>query len=604
MNRLLDTYDRLVLGHPRLVLASLGLLIGLFATQLPALKLDASADSLVLEGDKALEVFRDTAKRYGSSEFLVITYRPHQDLMSDHSLARISALKEDLSAVPNVASVISLLDVPLLYSPPVSFTELNNKRTLRLDSVDRNLAREELRTSPIYRQLILSDDGQTTAIQVNLSRDARYEILLEEREALRAKRRIGEIGTVEALRLDQVEKEFKQHTGEVLDRQRDYVGEVRRILDEYRNDADIFLGGVPMIAVDMIALVRNDLVVFGSAILVFIVALLAIIFRRPRWVLVPLLTCLCCTSLMLSLLAWLDWRMTVISSNFVALLLILTLSVTVHLVVRYRELHAARAEATQRELLRDTVAFMAIPCLYTSLTTIVAFASLVVSGIKPVIDFGWMMTIGVSLALVLAFLVLPCCLVLLEKTQPVVNVDERPPLTLVFARITDRYGVLILLVSVALALLSGYGITRLEVENRFIDYFDRDTEIYQGMVTIDRELGGTIPLTILIDAKEVPNVEAATPDSDEFADDFADDFSASEDSDFSDEFADDFDNDFSADDATGGGQGGVSIWFTGDQLNQLERIHDHLESLPETGKVLSLATPVQGREGPAWRPCR
>lgn len=583
MSRLSQFFDRLILENPRATLMVVVLVALLGIIKLPELKLDASADSLVLEGDKALEVYRETAKRFGTREFLVVTYRPDADLMSDYALSRLDALANELRAVPRVESVLTLIDAPLLYSPPVPFTALNEEpRTLRDPEVDREAAREELRGSPIYHNLILGEDGQTTAIQVNLARDLRYESLLERREALRAAHRNGELDSAGKKQLAQVEREFKEYSAEVLERQHDYVHQVREILDRYRSDATIFLGGVPMIAVDMIDFVRNDLLVFGGAILLFIVVLLVFIFREPRFVLIPLATCASSCLLMLSLLAWLDWRMTVISSNFIALLLILTLAVTVHLVVRYRELHAREADLTQRELVLKTVELMAGPCLYTALTTIVAFASLVVSGIKPVIDFGWMMTIGVALALVLSFLLLPSLLMLLEK-KSAIRLDEAPekPFTLVFARITDRFGGLILALSAALAVLSGFGISRLQVENRFIDYFDSDTEIYQGMVVIDRELGGTIPLWIVLDAEKLPGQVKASDDAfDEF--DFDEEHGTSEEDPFADEFTD----------QTNPGADGspVSTWFTTYRLDRLDTIQRHLSEMDETGKVLSLAT--------------
>jgi predicted RND superfamily exporter protein len=341
----------------------------------------------------------------------------------------------------------------------------------------------------------------------------------------------------------------------------------------------VFLGGVPMIAVDMIDFVKSDLRVFGTGILLFIVVLLVAIFRSWRWMLLPLSTCVLTVTFMLGLLSFLDWHLTVISANFVALLLIITLSVTIHLVVRFREYAAAQPNADQFTLVSQTVGVMLRPCIYTSLTTLVAFASLVVSGIRPVIDFGWMMTIGVLAALAMTFIVLPCVLMILKPREEKGGNDDSATFTRYFAAATEHYGKTILVVSAGLLILSVWGITQLKVENRFIDYFHDTTEIYQGMETIDSELGGTIPLDIILDlpkAKPVAAKPAAA--TDDFSNDFADDFS------------DDFGDDFGGDDFGGGSGASQSEWFTVAGMKRVQSVHDYVDGLAETGKVLSLAT--------------
>ena len=352
--------------------------------------------------------------------------------------------------------------------------------------------------------------------------------------------------------------------------------------------ARLFLGGVPMISVDMIDFVKSDLKVFGSGILAFIIFLLLVIFRSPRWVLIPLLNCVATVVFMMGLLAFLDWRLTVISANFVALLLIITLAITIHLVVRYREIAALSPSSSQMERVSETVRVMAKPCFYTALTTLVAFASLVISGIRPVIDFGWMMTMGVTSALLLSFLILPCILMLLPTRDEKGGDSGDASLTLYFARATERFGGTIITVSLVMLVASAWGISQLKVENRFIDYFHEDTEIYQGMETIDAELGGTIGLDVILDR---PDVASAPSDGGEFDDAFSEDFSNADD--FAppqDDFADDFGEDFGDDFGGGAASSPQSEWFTVAGMRRIKEVHDYLDSLPETGKVLSLAT--------------
>lgn len=592
-SKIFPLYERLILQRPLLaILVSLAV-IGWLATHIPSFKLDASADSLVLEGDEALKYYREVSKRYQSEDFLLVTYTPDGDLLSDAVLNHIDQLRAELAAVEGVSSVVTILDVPLLQSPPVSLEEVadgSGIRTLRTENIDKELVREELRSSPFYADLLTSADGNTTAIQVNLQRDETYHELLQARNTLREQAAEGQLSEAQTQQLERAEQTFRDYAVKANDRQSALVDTVRGIIDDYRDNATLFLGGVPMIAADMITFVKNDLVTFGTGIVIFIVLTMAIIFRRFTWVALPLMTCLLSATFMLGLITWLDWRMTVISSNFVALLLIITLSITIHLVVRYRELLSVNPDWDQRKLARQTAYFMIKPCIYTALTTIVAFASLVFSGIRPVIDFGWMMTVGVTAALCITFIIIPAGLSLLKRPKIEATGARGVSATLRFAVFTEKHGKIILGVSLLITLVSIFGITRLEVENRFIDYFHESTEIYQGMEVIDAQLGGTIPLEIIIDAPAEDSAPAATDkkpavaaaetgDSFEAAlsEEFGDDFDAG--------FADDFADDFAGEE---GAQG--SVWFNKAGLIRLEEVHDYVDSLDETGKVLSLAT--------------
>ncbi|MFC6632784.1 efflux RND transporter permease subunit [Microbulbifer taiwanensis] len=581
LSALKTCYENLVIQRPRMTLLLVGLLLLAAALGLPRFKLDASADSLTLEADKSVDYFREIAERYASGDFLVVTYR-HKggDLFDDGSLATLGHLRDELAQVEGVTSVQSILDVPLLYSPKLSITDISDGiRTLTTPGTDKKLARQEFLSSPIYRELILSPDGQTTALLVNLALDSRGIELVRERDALRRKRNAEGLNETEIARLQEVSAVYLQHRTGQEQESRARVVEVRQILDRYKGEAELFLGGVSMITADMVSFIKSDLVVFGAGILLFIIATLLIIFRQLRWVLLPLATCVTTAVMMLGLLSWLDWRLTVISANFVALLLIITLAITIHLAVRYREYIAQHPEWDREQLALAAVRFMAKPCLYTALTTIVAFASLVVSGIRPVIDFGWMMTMGVTLALALSFLMIPALLMLLPKRAGDLSKDNSQAFTLLFSRFAERRRGVVLGVSLMLAIASAVGISQLKVENRFIDYFDDSTEIYQGMLVIDRRLGGTVTLDIILDK---PQQQEAAFEGEE--DPFAMDAGAEE------SFAEE--DPFAAEDPFGGEGEAVeqSYWFTVAGLAQIEQLHDYLEAQPEIGKVQSLAT--------------
>ena len=569
-------YDAIILSRPWLIIFLLTVTTALAGFYAQNYKVDASADALVLEGDKDLAFFREVGKRYAAEEFFIVAYQPKEDLFSEQSLNNISNLVSDLERIKGVSTVMSILDVPLLYSPKVSISSLMlGIKTLRDSSVDRDLAANEFRDSPIYKQLLTSTDAKTTALQIGLLRDQTYNNLLDERDRLRVLNAAGALPETEIEALVTAEQAFKSYTVQSSERQQQLVKDVRAVLDGHRGAAtEIFLGGVPMIASDMVSFVKSDMKVFGVGILIFVIVVLTVIFRTLRWVFLPLLVCMLTNIFMLGLLGFLDWRMTVISSNFIALLLIITLAIAVHLIVRYRELQLLKPEASQHELALATVLAMLRPCVYTGLTTIVAFMSLVISGIRPVMDFGWMMTIGVMVALATTFIVVPIGMLLGRPPAPEKNsqsLSSESVFTLRFARITEHHGGKILSVAGLILLFSVSGVTQLKVENRFIDYFDESTEIYRGMELVDSELGGTIPLEIVVypEASNESNVDEYEDDS---FDDFDDDFS-------SDEFGD--------------SSSEISPWFTLAGLNELNKIHQHVDGLSETGKVLSLATVYQ-----------
>ena len=573
---LFKMYDKTILQHPLAAILTILLLTIAMAMGLPNFKLDASADSLTLEHDDDLNFFREVVQRYGSDNYLIVTFSPKQgDLFDEDNLQVLKALRAELLTIKGVENVLSMLDVPLLYSPKIEISELTDElNTLLTAGVDKQLAKQEFLNSPIYKDVILSADGQTTGILATLKLDETYLKLVTERDDLRLVRDTVGLTAEQKSQLDAVSLEFLNHRTAKASEDHERVDAVRGLINGYRGQATIFLGGPDMITADMIDFIKSDLQVFGAGILLFIIATLALIFRQVRWVVLPLLTCGLCLTIILGFLSWIDWRLTVISSNFVSLLLIITLALTIHLIVRYRELQVAKPDATQHELVSSTVISMAKPCVYTVLTTIVAFTSLVVSNIRPVIDFGWMMTMGISLALLVSFVVIPAGMILLGKGNSSAAADNSGVITTKFSWFTEHYGSAVLLIALALAILSGYGITKLEVENRFIDYFRADTEIYQGMEIIDTALGGTTPLDIIIQAPV--SMTLATSDAEAAEDDYG----------FGDEDDYNFDEgEFrSEEDALTD-----SYWFSSTGLADLSKLQRFIESQPEVGKVSSLA---------------
>ncbi|MDB4307672.1 MMPL family transporter [Gammaproteobacteria bacterium] len=589
MSFLATILDRFILDRPKAALLLVALVTAMLAMFAGQFQLDASADSLLLEEDADLQYYRRVVAQYGSNNYLVVAYTARRDLFSATTLAELKSLRTELLAMPRVEQVISMLDVPLVNSPRTSLSALQEHiPTLEDPATDIQLARIELRESPIYSNLLMSLDGDTTALLVRLTQDQEYLNLQAERHRLQEKALVEKLDAAETVTLQQVSARIAVLRRQVMALEQADIAEIRTILDRYRKSADIHLGGLSMIVSDMISYIRHDIVVFGSLILAFLIVLLSIIFGRWYWVVISLLCCVVSVLMMVGLLGLLHWSVTVVSSNFVALMLIFSLSLTVHLIQRYRELHAENPVADQRWLITTTMRDKARPCLFTAFTTMVGFGSLLVSGIRPVIDFGWMMVIGMVLVLCTAFVVFPAGAMLIKPDAPSDRGDSTQLITGFFASLVDSRSNLAIVFCVLLAVAGVWGISQLDVENRFIDYFKKDTEIYQGMLTIDRELGGTVPLDIVIDADpeflEQLNVAASEAVDGEFDEEFDDEFGL--------EFADES----ASGDSGGVDLGATSYWYNTFRLDRLNTVHEYLDSLPETGKVLSLATTLKTLE--------
>lgn len=562
---LAGAYRALVIDRPRLALLIMVIATAFFACWIKDFRLDASADSLILESDHDLRRFRELAERYATREFVFVTFTPYKDLFSDDSLRNVVDLKRDLSSVSGVESVVSLVDILLVKQKEGTLLQLtqNYRRILDPDVV-REQARQEITSSPLFSEVVISRDGRTTALQVNLTEDTGYHNLQTRRNRLLILRDRGELNAEQDAELGRVSEQYDDAKTRVNLANHQRIVDIRSVIDGYRQFGELHMGGVPMITDDMIAFIKHDLLVFGVGVFIFLVGMLLLIFRKARWVLLPLLSCVCACLIMVGLLGFVGWRVTVISSNFISLMLIITMSMNIHLVVRYRQLRRDFPDMDQRTLVSETAAKMFWPCLYTALTTMLGFGSLVISNIKPVIDFGWMMTIGLGVTCIVSFLLFPAALLLMQRSEATDTELENVPLIEVLARFTERHGILILLLSVVVGAASIAGVTRLKVENSFVNYFREDTEIHQGLKFIDEKLGGTTSLDVVVKFPYNPTANAgeAGDDTEEF-------------------------------EAMFGVTDKADYWFTPDKIDLIKGIHDHLETLPAIGKVLSLASTVR-----------
>ena len=531
-------YRKNIIYRPKLTILVLFLLLVSFGYYSKDFKLDASSDTLLLENDPDLKYLREVNNRYGSKEFLILTYTPEEAMNSEKSLNNLLSLKYKIQSLDWVYSVITLLDVPLLNNSDTPLAErLQNFTTLKSENVDIERGFEEILSSPVFKNFVISEDGKTTGIIVNIKEDVNLKNLDDKSKE--------EIEKYKDLR------KKKNHKN---------IVEIRELIKSYKNIGKIYLGGIPMIADDMMSFIKNDIIVFGIGVLLFIIVTLWFIFKKLIWIIVPLSSCFFSVLIMTGLLGLIGWKVTVISSNFIALMLILTMAMNIHMSTRFLQLKKNNPNLKNSEIIFMTTSKMFWPIIYTALTTICAFLSLIFSEIKPVIDFGWMMSLGLIISFVITFTLLPTLINLLSTEKINIEVESKSKITEFLGEISINSRPTIFLITLVVIISSIVGISRLEVENSFINYFNKNTEIYKGMKLIDEKLGGTTPLDIII---KFPTFEKdkLTVADDEFED-------------WGDE--ENHDN--------------RKYWFTKDKIEKIEKVHSYLESNPFVGKVLSFSS--------------
>ena len=558
LNLAAKAYIRM-LRYPKAILSVLLVAMGVagyFATQF---SFDASSDTLVVEGDPDLANYQRAAERFGGDKFLLLTFTPHEGRALDaDNVAHLESLTDEIGAIEGVRGVFSILDAPLIKSPPVPLDALEDGfRNLRSPDIDRDLAQAELTSSPLFSELLISRDGRATAMRIDLAADAALDELVAERDVLRAKKNLS---LRETTRLSELDDTYLTLREAFLERRVDLIAAVRGVRTAFTDRGVLYLGGVPMIAADMIAFAKGDLIVFGGGVIAIIMVVLYLFFHRARWVLLPIATSAIAILLTVGVLGYVQRPATVISSNFVSLLVITTISLIIHLIVRYRELLHLDMTIPIGALVSETMLSKFAPCLYTALTTMAAFGSLTVSRIVPVEDFGWMMCLGIAIAFTLTFTFFPAVLLLLGRASPRGPLIEELGITRVMGEFSRwRYKGILGVVAVW-SIVVGFGVGKVSMDNRFIDYFQSDTDINQGMRYIDQHLGGTMPFDVILRFAPFEELDDSEIEDDFFADETTEEAYPER------------------------------YWFTRDKLDRIENLHSYLEARPEIGKVVSLAS--------------
>jgi len=533
-------YQNTVLKNPKTIFLLLIIALLSFGYFSKDFRLDASSETLLIEDDPDLKYLREVTERYGSKDFLILTYAPYERMISESSFNNLLSLKYKIQSLEWVHNVVTLLDIPLLDNFDAPLQErLKNFATLKDEGVDKERGFKEILNSPVFRNFVISEDGNTSGIIVYIKKD-------ETLKQLQGKSK----------------EEINNYKDNLKKKNHENILQIREIIKSYDSVGKIYLGGIPMIADDMMSFIKSDIIVFGLGVLLFIIATLWFVFRKLIWIIVPISSCFFSVLIMTGLLGLLGWKVTVISSNFIALMLILTMAMNIHMSTRFLQLRNGFPDLKNLEIISMTTEKMFLPILYAVLTTICAFLSLIFSGIKPIIDFGWMMTFGLITSFIITFTLLPTLLSFVSNNNVKIKEGSDSKITSFFGKISINNKNTIFAFTGLIIILSVIGISRLEVENSFINYFNKNTEIYKGMKLIDEKLGGTTPLEVIL---KFPKKEKLKSNEDDEFEDWRDDENKNDD----------------------------KYWFTKDKIDRIKAVHNYLDSLSAVGKVLSFSSIIE-----------
>ena len=576
---------RMLVSAPKLSLALALILCAFLCAFAPKLAIDASTQTLLLENDKDLELWRDITKRYKIPNTLVIAYTPNSDLLSESSISTLAALSKDLAQIKGVKSVFSMLDAPLLLSSGLKFSDLLGIiPTLKDSNASKEAIKAEFLSSPFYKNSLVSSDFKTTALLLTLEPNSRYNEFIASITALENTLKNAENNATAKTLLKEQRAAFKAYRDDLRIAEHDQITQIRQVIAKYNQNSQtripyqdeflnsqtripyqasssqLFLGGINMIADDMIAFVRSDLATYGLATLLLCSLCLFVYYLQLRYVFLAIFICLVCVGAASGLFGLLGFEITVISSNYIALQLIITLSVVIHLINSYREFFRKKSSFSQKAIVYLALKERMSPCFFAIFTTIIGFISLVFSDIRPIISLGVMMSASITLSLIFSFWLFGSIMSLLSKKSVNTAFERYFSLTTLCAKIALnlRARKVVFAIS-ALGLCVGlWGISKLSVENSFIGYFKENTDIYKGMELIDNKLGGTVPLDIIISFKK----DKKEPRNSSLDDEFADEFASSD---------------------------AAQYWFNERRMSVLKSVNEYLKNKEFIGSVSSLA---------------
>ncbi len=565
---LVNTLSRVVIRYPYIILLCMLALVIAAGTQIKNLNIDASPDSLMLESDPDLKYYREVHQQYGTDEFIIVGFKPTAALLDTKTIALVENISSQFKSVKDVSGVTSISNAPLLLQQEEDEKTGTTKfANLLSPNVDLGKARKEFTTSPIYVDNLVSKDLGSTAIKVDIQKNHELVNLLQQKYVLLEKQVSQELNSTELLELESMRDDIQAQRQVVNERYKNVLMSVRNIISEHQSRGEFYLAGAPLIGNDMKEYVVQDIKVFGIAIILVMVLVLFIFFRNPAWIFLALICAVLNVLLVAGITALLGFQLTIISSNFVALLIIFSITLSIHVIIRYQEINTLYPDKSVDEKITKTLSQIITPCLYMVITSAIAFFSLIVSDINPVIIFGYIMILGLFCAFLLTFTVLPSLIKLIEPKSKDFKEDKSVSFleNILDAIVNNKKLTVAILIGIFVLNIAGIG--QITVENRFIDYFKKSTDIYQGLELVDQELGGTVPLEVILEAAPETEEEIEEDDDDDEFDDYLADLEKTQD-------------DFTA----------KSYWYNRSGIKKIEKIHKYLESLPQVGKVLSLAS--------------
>jgi len=564
---MLHSFYRALLRYPKEFLLGLFIITVFFGYHALKLQIDASSETLLFEDDKDLAFYRQIQTDFNSPDMLVIAYMPKSDMLSTESLNTIKDMSRDIEKLSLTQSVTSILNAPLLQNTKGE-NSLDNIKMLSDPNADKELAKKEFTTSGLYKQNLVSKDFKTSAIVINMKYDKKYYDLLNSRNKFYILEKDHILNSKQQKEYNRIKKEFKSYRKLSKQKNHIYIKEIREVMGKYSKSAAMHLGGANMITDDMIEFVKYDLEIFGILVFILVVFTLWFIFKELRWVVLTLIMSAVSLIITAGIISFVGWEISVVSSNFILLQIILTMPLIIHMIIKYMDLVSKYPHWENDKILKFLLHHMGEPAFYVAITNVAGFGSLITSDMIPISDYGWMMSIGAMVYLAVIFIVLPAVLVIIGKSGATFC-DQKSKVSYVFAHIVDKHKIFIFTAVIVISAISLMGAKKLYVENSFINYFRHDTQIYQGMKALDQNLGGTTPLDIIITFRDDHAASAQTRVAT---------------GNTSDTLLEGFESEFNA---TGEEK---KYWLTKEKLEKIQKVHDYLESIPQIGKVLSVAT--------------
>lgn len=567
LSSFIKTFSIFVTTRPYLIIISMVALVIGCGLYVKKLHIDASPDSILLESDPDLKYYREVHRHYGTDEFIIVGFKPKTSILDEETIILIEDITNQFKQIEGVSGATAISNVPLLLQQEEDKKTGKTKfANLLSEEIDIEKARYEFSTSPIYLDNLVSQDLSTTAIKVDIQKNQKLVNLLQQKYELLDKQNSKTAAAAKLQELEKLRKNIILERQFINNRYKSVLTSIRTIISDNKDKGEFYLAGAPLIGNDMKNFVQQDIKVFGLAIIFIMAFVLFLFFRRTKWIVLPLICATMNVLLVSGITALLGFQLTIISANFVALLIIFSITLSIHVIIRYQEIQSLYPQHSVDENLTTTIRQIVTPCFYMVLTSAIAFFSLIVSDINPVIVFGYIMILGLFCAFLLTFTVLPA-LIKLFNPQSTKFEDDRSATLLenILSVIVKNKGLTIIIL-IGMFILNLAGISQLTVENRFIDYFKKSTDIYQGLELVDKKLGGTVPLEVMLEAAPVTEEEEDLDDDEEFGDYLA----------VLDETQDDFTS--------------QSYWYNRSGIKKIRKIHNYLEGLPQVGKVLSLSS--------------